>query len=154
MTQPTDEPPIQQRVGSALLAADESVAVAESLTGGRIGALLAEVPDAAAFFDRAAVAYTDRAKREQLGVEAERLSDVGPLDGPIVEGMARQVRLQAGTRWGLATTGIPGQSDEGHDKPVGTAYVGVVKTTAGEYKDTAINVSGYEFDGSRSEIVH
>ena len=153
MTQSPSESSIQQQVADALTAADESLAVAESLTGGRVGALLAEVPGAATVFDRGAVAYTTQAKREQLDVEADTLTEVGPVNGAIAEGMARQIRLQADTRWGVATTGIPGPPDGSHDKPVGTTYVGLAKRTGGEYKDTAVNVSGYEFDGSRAEII-
>ena len=153
MTQSPSEPPIQQQVADVLTADDESLAVAESLTGGRVGALLAEVPGASAFFDRGAVAYTAQAKQEQVDIDSDTLKEVSSVNGAIAEGMARQIRLQADTSWGIATTGVPGPTDGSHDKPVGTTYVGLAKRTGGEYKDTAVNVSQYEFDGSRAEII-
>lgn len=153
MDQFAAEPPVQRAVTDTLTRADESLAVGESVTGGLIGALLAEAPAASDCFDRSVVAYTDEAKRDQLDIEASVLSEVGAASGVVAEEMARKVRHVAGTTWGIATTGIAGAESGNHSDQTGTVYVAIVKATTGEYKDTAVNVTQYEFDGSRAEVI-
>lgn len=152
MYQFESQPAVQTQVADTLTAANESLAVAESLTGGLVGALVTEVPGSSDFFDRSLVTYTYEAKREELGVQQVVLSEIGAVNGIVAEQMARGVRNVAGTTWGLATTGVAGPPDEAHDEPVGTVYVGVVRGATDGYEETAAQVSQYEFDGSRSEI--
>lgn len=147
-----DQPPVQEEAASALAGAGESLAVAESLTGGLVGALLTEVPGASDFFDRSLVTYTYEAKREELGVQQVVLGEIGAVNGIVAEQMARGVRNMAGTTWGLSTTGIAGPPDEEHDQPVGTVYVGVARGATDGYESTAVDVEQYRFGGGRSEI--
>jgi nicotinamide-nucleotide amidase len=146
------EPAVQTQVADALTTAGESVAVAESITGGLVGALVTEVPGSGGFFDRSLVTYTYEAKRDELGVQRSVLQDIGAVNETVAEQMARGARNAAGTAWGLATTGLAGPPDEKHDQPVGTVYIGVVRGPTGGHGKSTVQVSEYAFDGSRSEI--
>lgn len=145
-------PSVQSQVARVIGDSDESLAVAESLTGGLVGALVTDEPGASGFFDRALVTYTYEAKREELGVQQEVLDRIGAVNGIVAEQMARGVRNMAGTTWGVSTTGIAGPPDDEHEQPVGTVYVGVVRSAVGGYEETDVTIERYEFDGSRGEI--
>lgn len=144
--------PIERRIGDALRAADATVAVAESCTGGLIGSLLTDVPGSSDYFDRSIVTYSYDAKLAELAVSRENLDDHGAVSAPVAEQMAAGVRDTAGTTFGLSTTGIAGPEGGSEEKPVGTVLIGRAYAadwgTGGSY--TA--VSRHEFDGSRTEI--
>ncbi|MFW6436424.1 MAG: CinA family protein [Halococcoides sp.] len=144
-------PPIERRVGEWLDDRSETVAVAESCTGGLIGSLLTDVPGSSAYFDRSLVTYSYAAKRECLGVSRETLAEHGAVSEPVARQMAQGVRDQSGTDWGVSTTGIAGPAGGSPDKPVGTVFVGIaaVETPDG---GPATRVDRFEFDGSRTAI--
>jgi len=145
------EPPIQEQVAHTLTEAGETLAVAESLTGGLVGALVTAVPGSSDFFDRSLVTYTYEAKHEELSVEQHVLEEVGAVNGAVAEQMARGAQETAGTTWGLSTTGIAGPTTNDRGDPVGTVYIGVVSARDGQ-KEKTVSVQGYDFEGSRSEI--
>lgn len=139
--------PIERRVGEWLRDRSETLAVAESCTGGLVGSLLTDVPGASEYFDRSVVTYSYAAKREALGVARETLEAHGAVSEPVARQMARGVRETAGTSWGLSTTGIAGPDGGSPEKPVGTVFVGVATDGEG-----GAGVRRHEFDGSRTEI--
>lgn len=143
---------IETTVGDALRRREESVAVAESCTGGLVGSLLTDVPGSSDYFDRSLVTYSYDAKMELLGVPRELLDDVGAVSDPVAERMAQSVRDSAGVTWGLATTGIAGPGGGTDEKPVGTVHVAVAH--AGEWgsDDSWCRVRRYVLDGSRREL--
>lgn len=102
----------------------QTVATAESLTGGALAAAIVDVPGASACFEGAVVSYSNRVKAEVLGVPEALLAERGSVDPDVALAMAEGVRRRLGTDWGVSTTGVAGP--EPHDgKPVGTVYVGV-----------------------------
>jgi nicotinamide-nucleotide amidase len=146
------DPPIESQVGDPLRAADQTVAVAESCTGGLIGSLLTDVPGSSDYFDRSLVTYSYDAKLELLAVDRETLDEDGAVSAPVARQMAQGVRDVAGTTWGVSTTGIAGPEGGTDDKPVGTVFIGVAYAGAWGSGTSATRVRRYEFDGTRTEI--
>lgn len=102
----------------------QTLAVAESLTGGLVAAELTAVPGASLVFTGSVTSYATRLKRDLLGVDGALLAERGAVDPSVAEAMARGVRDRLGADWGLATTGVAGP-DPQDGKPVGTVYVAV-----------------------------
>jgi nicotinamide-nucleotide amidase len=143
---------VAERVGEALRERDETLAVAESCTGGLIGSLVTDVPGASDYFDRAVATYSYDAKRDVLAVARETLDGHGAVSEPVAREMARGVRDTADVDWGVATTGIAGPTGGDEENPVGTAYVGVAHAAPWGSGGSFARVERYEFDGSRTEI--
>ncbi|WP_277540582.1 CinA family protein [Haloarcula laminariae] len=148
----TEDDPIEQRVGAALRERDETVAVAESCTGGLVGSLVTDVSGSSAYFDRSLVTYSYEAKQELLAVSREALDDHGAVSEPVAAEMARGVRDTAGTDWGVATTGVAGPTGGSPETPVGTVYIAVARAAPWETGESGCTVSHYEFEGSRTEV--
>jgi nicotinamide-nucleotide amidase len=102
----------------------QTVAVAESLTGGLVAAALTTIPGSSAAFRGAIVAYATSLKNVLLGVPAELLAEHGPVHPDVAVAMASGVAERLGATYGLATTGVagPGPAD-GHT--AGTVFVAV-----------------------------
>ena len=147
-----DDAPVEERLGERLRSAGHTVAVAESLTGGLVGSLLTDVPGSSDYFDRATVAYSNDAKLDALGVRREALDAHGAVSAPVARQMARGARDDAGTTWGVSTTGIAGPGGGTEEKPVGLVYVGVAY--AGEWgsRESFARARRYVFDGDRREV--
>jgi len=152
MREYADDPPVEERIGDALREADQTVAVAESCTGGLVGSLLTDVAGSSDYFDRGLVTYSYDAKLQDLGVLREDLNEHGAVSEPVARQMARGVRDGAGTDWGVATTGIAGPTGGSDEKPVGTVFVGVAYAGDWGTQESYVTVSRYEFDGDRREI--
>jgi PncC family amidohydrolase len=103
----------------ALLGRGETVACAESLTGGGVADLLSGTPGASATYVGGVVSYATRVKRELLGVTAAQV-----VSADCASQLASGVRTLLRTDWAVSTTGVAGP-DKQDDKPVGTVYVGV-----------------------------
>ena len=132
-----------------LTAAHLTVAVAESLTGGRVMAALVDIPGASAVVRGGVVAYATPLKSSLLGVDAGLLAARGPVDPAVAAAMAEGVRLAAaiGEAWadiGLATTGVAGPDAQG-DAPVGLVFVAVAD-------DAGTEVRELRLDGDRDSI--
>jgi nicotinamide-nucleotide amidase len=108
-----------------LTAVGQTVAVAESLTGGLVSAALTDVPGASVVVRGGVLAYATDLKAQVLGVDGELLAQVGAVDAGVAEQMASGVRSLMGATYGLATTGVAGP-DPADGKPVGTVFVAVV----------------------------
>jgi PncC family amidohydrolase len=119
----SDEDTLEAVVGHLLLDRAQTVAVAESCAGGLIGHRLTNVPGSSRYFDRAVVAYSNRAKEELLAVPAPLLRAHGAVSGPVADAMATAVRRLSGASWGLAVSGIAGPGGGTPAKPVGTVFV-------------------------------
>jgi len=152
MRESGSDPPVEERVGDVLRAAGQTVATAESCTGGLIGSSLTDVPGSSDYFDRSIVTYSYDAKLEELAVPREHLDEAGAVSEPVARAMARGVRDTAGTDWGVSTTGIAGPDGGTDEKPVGTVFVGVAYAGAWGTGESDATVERYEFDGTRTEI--
>jgi nicotinamide-nucleotide amidase len=129
-----------------LLGRGETVACAESLTGGLLADLLSGSPGASSTFRGGVVAYASDVKESVLGVRAETLSSAGAVSAGCAEEMAAGVRSLVGSDWAVSTTGVAGP-DPQEDKPVGLVYICV----AG--RDGA-TVQQLQLAGERAEIRH
>ena len=105
-----------------LTGAGQTLAVAESLTGGLVAAALASVPGASAAFRGGVVAYATDLKAALLGVDAGPLAARGAVDPDVAVAMTRGARERLGATAAAATTGVAGP-DPADGQPVGTAYI-------------------------------
>jgi nicotinamide-nucleotide amidase len=112
-------------VGGLLRHRGETLAVAESCTGGRIAGRLTSVPGSSAYFLEGVVAYANRSKTRRLGVLPAVLERWGAVSAAAAVAMAQGARQGAGADWGLATTGIAGPTGGSVRKPVGLVYIGL-----------------------------
>ena len=108
-----------------LTAAGQTVAVAESLTGGLVAASLTDIAGASAVVRGGVIAYATDLKSQLLGVDGVILAQAGAVDPDVAEQMAAGVRALMGATYGLSTTGVAGP-DQAEGKPVGTVFVAVV----------------------------
>jgi nicotinamide-nucleotide amidase len=122
-----------------LMAAGQTVAVAESLTGGLVAAALTDTPGASAAVRGGVLAYATDLKAQVLGVDEVLLAQMGAVDPDVAEQMANGVRSLMGATFGLATTGVAGP-DRVDGKPVGTVYVAVAGPGSSRVK--ALSLSG------------
>jgi nicotinamide-nucleotide amidase len=102
----------------------ETVATAESLTGGLLAATLVEIPGVSAVYRGGLVVYATDLKHALAGVSEELLASRGPVDPGVAAALATGARERCGADWGLATTGVAGP-DEQDGKPGGLVYVAV-----------------------------
>ncbi|WP_367045325.1 CinA family protein [Streptomyces sp. Je 1-332] len=108
-----------------LQARGETLAVAESLTGGLVAAEVTAVPGASQVFRGSVTAYATELKHEVLGVDGTLLAERGAVDAEVALQMAAGVRKVMGADWGIATTGVAGPEPQ-DGQPVGTVFVAVV----------------------------
>lgn len=109
---------------AVLAARGQTVAVAESLTGGLIAGAITEVPGASVVFRGGVVAYATDTKHSLLGVDDRLLAEAGAVDARVAAAMAAGVRDRFTATFGLASTGVAGP-DPQDGKPVGTVFVAV-----------------------------
>lgn len=130
----------------------ETLAVAESLTGGLVAAEITEVPGASRAFRGSVTAYATGLKQELLGVDAGLLAARGAVDPQVAAQMAAGVRKALGADWGIATTGVAGP-DPQDGQPVGTVFVAVDGPFgAGRVSASGGKVEALRLNGSRAEI--
>lgn len=116
---------VDDLVARRLTEAGQTVAVAESCTGGGLGARLTERPGSSAYVLGGVIAYADAVKRDLLGVAPEILRDHGAVSAECAEAMARGARRLLGSDWALSITGVAGPGGGTPEKPVGLVYVGL-----------------------------
>lgn len=125
--------------------AKRTLAVAESLTGGRIGAALTSVPGSSEMFRGGVAAYSDEAKQRLLGVADRTLARYGAVSAQTAREMADGVRRVLVTDMAVSATGIAGPGGGSKDKPVGLVYFG--------YSDARMTKGfGFRFGGNRRLI--
>ncbi len=119
-----DEDLLEAVIGKLLTSRKETLAVAESCTGGLIASRITRIPGSSNYFERGVVTYSNQAKMEILGVPEEILASYGAVSEPVALAMAEGVRKLAKTNYGLSVTGIAGPTGGSPEKPVGTVWIG------------------------------
>lgn len=120
-----DEESMEEVVGRFLVRRNETLATAESLTGGAIAKSITSVPGASRYFRGAVVAYSDEAKRDLLGVSPETLETHGAVSAAAAAEMARGARHVLQTTWALSSTGFAGPEGPGPGRPPGQVFLGL-----------------------------
>ena len=105
--------------------AGQTLSVAESCTGGGVGAELTAVPGASSVLLGGVISYSNAIKRDLLSVPEELLEQHGAVSEPVAEAMALGVRRLTGSDWALSITGIAGPDGGTLEKPVGLVFVAV-----------------------------
>ena len=111
---------LAERLGTQLRAAGQTVATAESCTGGWVGQCLTAIPGSSAWYDRGFVTYSYASKSDLLGVPAELIATRGAVSEAVALSMAEGVLAHSVADWSVAITGIAGPDGGTPDKPVGT----------------------------------
>jgi nicotinamide-nucleotide amidase len=125
--------------------AGKTLATAESLTAGGIGAALTAVPGASGVYKGGVISYCDDVKHQLLGVPRAYLSTFGAVSAPVAEAMAVGVKELLRTDIAVSVTGLagPGADEFGHS--VGTVFIG--------YADkNGVSVGEYHFTGDRDAV--
>jgi nicotinamide-nucleotide amidase len=111
---------LAQQLAAALLQRHQTLAVAESCTGGWVAKVLTDLPGSSRWFDRGFVTYSNAAKQEMLGVSAATLDVAGAVSEATVREMAAGVLQHSPADMALAISGIAGPGGAIPGKPVGT----------------------------------
>lgn len=124
-------------VHAVLLARGGTVAVAESLTGGLLGAALTSTPGSSATFRGGFVVYATDLKETVAGVPGPLLDAEGPVSAQVAAALAAGARDRLGATYGVGLTGVAGpDAQDGH--PVGTVYVAVAGPGGGDVRTLAL----------------
>jgi PncC family amidohydrolase len=135
---------LAKQVGERLVTLRKSLAVAESCTGGLLGAALTDVPGSSAYFLGGVISYADQVKLDQLRVPAATLRRYGAVSEETAAAMASGVRQLLHADIGLSITGVAGPDAEG-SKPVGLTFIGIA---SGGGKST-VTTHRFQWTGDR-----
>lgn len=134
-------------LGRFLTEHKQTIATAESCTGGRLAALLNEQSGSSAYYMGSVVAYDNSVKQQVLGVQADTLATDGAVSEACVRQMAEGVRQLMHTDYAIATSGIAGPTGGTPDKPVGTVWLAWATPTG-------IFAECRHFGGDRAQITN
>ena len=118
----TDET-LEEVVVKLLVQRNQTVAVAESCTGGLLANRITNVPGASAVFPAGYVCYANQAKIDMLNVDPQLIEKHGAVSEQVARALAEHARACARSDYALATTGVAGPSGGSPEKPVGTVYI-------------------------------
>jgi nicotinamide-nucleotide amidase len=115
--------PMEKVIGDLLRKRNETLAVAESCTGGLISNMITDVPGSSDYFVFSGITYANQAKEEILGVSSSTITKYGAVHEQTAKEMAAGVRHISGATYGLSTSGIAGPDGGTKDKAVGTVCI-------------------------------
>jgi len=128
----TDDDTLATVIGRALVARKQTLAVAESCTGGLVGELVTDVPGSSAWFKGGVISYSNDLKEQLLGVSPETLQRDGAVSEACVREMAAGARRATGADWAIAISGVAGPTGGTVEKPVGTIWICVAGPSVSE----------------------
>jgi len=141
----TEDEELEEVVGKYLKDKHQTVAVAESCTGGFLGHRITNVPGSSAYFYRGVLAYSNQAKTDMLGVPTDLIDTHGAVSPQVARAMAAGIQKRANTTYGLSITGIAGPTGGTKEKPVGLVYTALAW-------DQDVHVKKNLFLGDRNAI--
>lgn len=128
---------LEEVIVKLLIQRNETMATAESCTGGLIANRITNVPGASKIFVAGYVCYANQAKIDMLNVDPQLIEKNGAVSEPVARVLAEHARACAASNYALATTGVAGPSGGSQEKPVGTVYIAVAsaesETTAKKF---------------------
>lgn len=139
-----------QKVGDAAMAKKQTLATAESCTGGLVAASCTSVSGSSDWFDCGFVTYTLDAKKALLGVPESLLGTYGAVSEPVASSMARGALLRCNADMAVSITGIAGPGGGEVDRPVGTVWFGWARREQG--KPVIVQTSAFDLEGDRTQI--
>jgi nicotinamide-nucleotide amidase len=123
----------------------QTLATAESCTGGLIADLITNVPGCSGCFRGSVVAYHNDIKMKLLGVSEDTLAKHGAVSAPVAREMAEGLRRVFAVDWAISVTGIAGPDGGTKTKPVGLVFIGIADAND-------IYVTRHKFEGDRIQI--
>jgi len=121
---------LEEVVVKLLTERTQTLAVAESCTGGFLAHRITNVPGASAVFLAGFVTYSNAAKTEMLGVDSRLIAEHGAVSAEIARAMAEGARVKTNATFALATTGVAGPGGGSEEKPVGTVFIALATENA------------------------
>ena len=134
-----------EKIAAALLARRQTLATAESCTGGAVGAALTDLAGSSAWYLGGFVVYSNSLKIRLLGVSTEILAVHGAVSAQTAQAMAKGACEKTGADFAIAVTGIAGPGGGTAEKPVGLVYLAVSGPRGSA-------VFKHRFDGGRADI--
>jgi nicotinamide-nucleotide amidase len=135
----------EEQLAALLVERGWLLATAESCTGGLIAAACTELAGSSNWFERGFVTYSNEAKTELLGVDAESIKAHGAVSEVVARAMAFGAVRHSRARVSVAVTGIAGPAGGSKDKPVGTVWFGYMV-------DGRLTSETKRFDGDRPAV--
>ena len=120
---------LEQTVVNRLLSRGETVATAESCTGGLVSKRLTDIAGVSEVFEMGACTYSNRIKHLLIDVPNDMLAEYGAVSEQVAKAMAEGVCKTAGSTYGIGVTGIAGPGGGTEEKPVGLVYIGLTDGT-------------------------
>jgi competence/damage-inducible protein CinA-like protein len=137
---------LEERVGRLLLEKKQTLALAESCTGGLISHRITRIAGSSVYYYGGAVTYSNEAKMKFLGVKPETLEKCGAVSEQTALEMSRGIREKTGASVGLSVTGIAGPSGGSLEKPVGTVWISIAQQNSHQARH-------FHFHGERERII-
>jgi nicotinamide-nucleotide amidase len=119
----TDEQCLAEVVGKKLAESGQTVAVAESCTGGALAKSFTDIPGSSRYFTYGWVTYSNEAKNRELGISADLIEREGAVSEAVAQAMAAGARRESGATYAIGITGIAGPGGGSEQKPVGLVYI-------------------------------
>ncbi|MFV0408013.1 MAG: CinA family protein [Propioniciclava sp.] len=141
---------LAERVVETLRERGISLATAESLTGGMIGARITQVPGASEVFVGGVIAYATRLKESLLGVPDELIDIHTVVSEAVARAMAVGLSSRTGADWSVAVTGVAGPGEQSGHAP-GEVWIAVVGPVIGNLPPFEL-VERYDFEGDRAAV--
>jgi nicotinamide-nucleotide amidase len=129
-----DDDTLESVIGGLLTSRGETLATAESCTGGLLASRITDVPGSSAYFLGGVVCYSAQAKMFLVGVDPQLIQDHGEVSEQVAIELAKGARRRFGTTWGAGVTGIAGPGGGSEAKPVGTVHIAVAGPHAVEHR--------------------
>jgi nicotinamide-nucleotide amidase len=117
--------PLVRRLAARLEGTGQTLATAESCTGGLLAAAITDLPGSSTFFSGGVIPYSNRMKHELLQVPEDLLDAKGAVSPEVAIAMAQGARERLGTDLAVSITGIAGPAADGSGKPVGLTFIGL-----------------------------
>ena len=131
-------PSIEMLIGARLRRRRATLAVAESCTGGLLGARITSAAGSSDYFLGGCIAYSNAVKIRQLGVDRRTLAREGAVSEPVARQMAAGARRCFGADYGVGITGVAGPGGGTEEKPVGLVFIGVAGPAGGTVRSAVL----------------